>query len=145
MQNCMVGSTVPGTEAGVYALVVGSVIAQLREEHGLRQAELAARVGTTQSTLSRIEHGQSEPGPFLFGRLAEELDLEADELSRLVRDAHARTAEAASHTLRDAPKAPWWESALKVAGVVGLAGLAAFAVAAVLSEKKEKSGNRRKP
>jgi transcriptional regulator with XRE-family HTH domain len=39
----------------------GSIVREARRRAGLRQAELAALVGTTQSAIARIERGSSEP------------------------------------------------------------------------------------
>lgn len=38
--------------------ILVNAIAQMREEHGLQQVELAARLGKNQSYISRIEGGQ---------------------------------------------------------------------------------------
>lgn len=40
---------------------IGAFVRRLREQSGLSQTELAARVGTTQSAVSRWEHGRDEP------------------------------------------------------------------------------------
>ena len=42
-----------------YPSIVGSVLAQFRNQRGLRQGDLAQAMGVTQTTLSRIENGQS--------------------------------------------------------------------------------------
>jgi transcriptional regulator with XRE-family HTH domain len=39
----------------------GSLIREARRRAGLTQAELAARVGTTQSAIARLERGRTEP------------------------------------------------------------------------------------
>lgn len=53
----------------------------LRERHGLSQAALAYRAGTTQQAISRIEQGKVSPTVDLLARLAvscgEELTLDA--------------------------------------------------------------------
>jgi ribosome-binding protein aMBF1 (putative translation factor) len=46
----------------------GTVVHEARRRAGLRQAELAARVGTTQSAIARIERGTTEPS---FRRVAD--------------------------------------------------------------------------
>jgi len=46
----------PGTS---YPAVVGGVLVRFRNDIGLRQGELAAAVGVTQATWSRIENGAS--------------------------------------------------------------------------------------
>jgi transcriptional regulator with XRE-family HTH domain len=42
-----------------YPTIVGKIIAQIRDQRGLRQEDLAQAMGVTQTTLSRIETGQS--------------------------------------------------------------------------------------
>ena len=39
----------------------GTIVREARRRVGLRQAELAARVGTSQSAIARIERGTTEP------------------------------------------------------------------------------------
>ena len=39
----------------------GSIVREARRRAGLKQAELAARSGTTQSAIARIERGSTEP------------------------------------------------------------------------------------
>jgi transcriptional regulator with XRE-family HTH domain len=126
-------------EAQAHALVLGAVIAQLRERRHLTQSELAKRAATTQPTLSRIERGQLQPDPFLLRNLAAGLNLTTEELDRLIEDAYARTAQAAKKTLpKKKGSMPWWQVALAAAGVVGFAGLVAFIVSAVVNESEEK-------
>lgn len=42
-----------------YPAIVGGIIAQVRDRQGVRQEDLAKAMGITQTTLSRIETGQS--------------------------------------------------------------------------------------
>jgi transcriptional regulator with XRE-family HTH domain len=49
---------------------VGRLVERLRREAGLTQAELAARIGTTQAALSKIETGRTLPGLELLDRVA---------------------------------------------------------------------------
>jgi transcriptional regulator with XRE-family HTH domain len=57
------------------------LVRELRERHGLSQAGLAYRAGTTQQAISRIEQGQVSPTIDMLERLAgacgEELVLDA--------------------------------------------------------------------
>jgi len=59
----------------------GAWVRQLRARHGLSQAALAARAGTSQQALSRIENGSVSPSIETLARLAaavgEELALQA--------------------------------------------------------------------
>lgn len=52
-------------------------IARARKEAGLSQAELAARAGTAQAVISRIERGTVSPSLDTFGRLARGLGMRA--------------------------------------------------------------------
>ena len=45
--------------AATYPSLVGNVLAQIRNQHGLHQGEMAAAVGVTQATWSRIENGHT--------------------------------------------------------------------------------------
>ncbi len=56
-----------------YEAVARQVIA-LRASHGLSQDELAARVGTSHSQISRIESGQHRPSVETLRRIAEAFD-----------------------------------------------------------------------
>jgi transcriptional regulator with XRE-family HTH domain len=59
----------------------GDLVRELREQHGLSQAALAYRAGTTQQAISRIEQGLVSPTIEMLSRLAaacgEELVLDA--------------------------------------------------------------------
>lgn len=48
-------------------------VIELREQHGLTQAELAARCGIDQADLSRIERGATSPTARTLQRIAEAL------------------------------------------------------------------------
>jgi transcriptional regulator with XRE-family HTH domain len=49
---------------------IGRLVERLRREAGLTQAELAARIGTTQPAVSKIESGRTLPGLELLDRIA---------------------------------------------------------------------------
>jgi ribosome-binding protein aMBF1 (putative translation factor) len=49
-------------------------IIELRERHGLTQAELAERCGMDQADISRIERGSTSPTARTLRRIAEALD-----------------------------------------------------------------------
>jgi transcriptional regulator with XRE-family HTH domain len=49
---------------------VGRLVERLRREAGLTQSGLAARIGTTQAALSKIETGRTLPGLELLDRVA---------------------------------------------------------------------------
>jgi uncharacterized protein len=48
----------------------GELVHELRERHGLSQAALAYRAGTTQQAISRIEQGKVSPTIDMLARLA---------------------------------------------------------------------------
>lgn len=132
-------------ENDAYAVVLGRVIAYLRQKQGWTQGQLAASVGVQQSTISRIENGSLTPDAFMFRRLAEVFDLSPSELQEHVDAAYDRTqATATGATGGSGGGLPWWQVALGLAGAVGLAGLAAFAVAAVFAELEREKERERK-
>lgn len=48
---------------------IGSTLRRHREQQGLTQAELAARVATSQATVARIERGDRAPSVAMLERL----------------------------------------------------------------------------
>lgn len=62
---------------------LGRLIRERRQERGLTQAELAQAVGVHFATMSRIEAGARCPGWHVCERLADALDLWADDLHDL--------------------------------------------------------------
>ena len=76
----------------------------MRIEAGLRQAELAARIGTTQSAVSRMESGRVLP---TIGALARVADATGRQVTLVLGPAvvaPARTPETASAPLRPVPR-----------------------------------------
>lgn len=60
------------------AYYAAQILLQARKEAGITQSELAHRVGTTKSYISKIENGVIEPGVGLFFRLLNALGLRLD-------------------------------------------------------------------
>ena len=56
-------------------LNMGNVIRRLRTEHSVTQEELAARIGTNKSYISRVETGRTEPKVSTFYRIIAALGL----------------------------------------------------------------------
>ena len=84
----MASITVPGSLGGGGGeLAVGRQLAKLRRRAGLTGKQLADRVGTTQSRISRIETGAVLPDPAAVGRIAEVLGVPAEMVARLVDEA----------------------------------------------------------
>ena len=57
-------------------------VIDLREKHGLTQAQLAARCGIDQGDISRIERGSTSPTARTLQRIAEALDADVRLVSR---------------------------------------------------------------
>jgi transcriptional regulator with XRE-family HTH domain len=63
-------------------LMTGDVVKYLRQSNGLKQKDLAKKVGVSQCMISRIEGEQKEISPHLNNRLVEALGVsEAEVLS----------------------------------------------------------------
>lgn len=60
------------------AYCVGQMICDARKHEKITQAQLAERVGTNKSYISRIEKGTIEPGVGLFFRIIDALGLKVD-------------------------------------------------------------------
>lgn len=60
------------------AFYAAQILLQARKEAKVTQSELAKRVGTTKSYISKIENGVIEPGVGLFFRLVNALGLRID-------------------------------------------------------------------
>ncbi len=53
---------------------IGELIAQIRQERGLTQAEFATKLGTSQSAVNRIEHGKQNMSLETLGRISDTLN-----------------------------------------------------------------------
>lgn len=53
---------------------IGQLIAQIRQERGLTQAEFAKRLGTSQSAVNRVEHGKQNLSLQTLGRISDVLN-----------------------------------------------------------------------
>jgi ribosome-binding protein aMBF1 (putative translation factor) len=61
-----------------------------RLARGLTQAELAERIGTTQSAIARLESGGAKPSFDMLGRLAAALDVSFEIMPTLAVEMHAQ-------------------------------------------------------
>ena len=65
----------PGTpsrieaEEKAYAFYTGQIIEDARKKAKITQAELARRIGSNRSYISRVEHGETEPRVSTFYRI----------------------------------------------------------------------------
>ena len=67
-----------------YAYCVGQIISDARKQEKVTQSELAKRVGTNKSYISKIENGVIEPGVGLFLRIIDALGLKLDIVKRII-------------------------------------------------------------
>jgi ribosome-binding protein aMBF1 (putative translation factor) len=58
-----------------YAYCVGQILSDARKREKVTQQELAQRVGTNKSYISRVENGSVEPGAGMFLRILSALGL----------------------------------------------------------------------
>ena len=61
-----------------YSYCVGQLTSDARKQERMTQAELAEKVGTNKSYISRIEKGAIEPGVGLFFRIIDALGLKME-------------------------------------------------------------------
>ena len=64
--------------------ILGAVLTEVRERAGVKQADLAARLGMPASYLSKIESGTRRLDVVELIRIAEAMDVEPDEIVRHV-------------------------------------------------------------
>jgi transcriptional regulator with XRE-family HTH domain len=122
--------TKPLKPATTYPAIVGGVLAQIRNQSGLRQEELAQALGITQATLSRIEKGQSSI-------TVEHLRLAAQKLGHTpaVILSYADQTEVNMQT-QGITVAPTRDSLNKTLVIIGAAALLAIIAAAIISSQK---------
>jgi transcriptional regulator with XRE-family HTH domain len=89
-------------------IVVGQKIRQIRKSRRLTQADVAGRIGVTQSDLSRMENGEYKVGLDTLFRILQVFELS---MSRFFEEPTGETAE----TEEAAPADPATESQLLVA------------------------------
>lgn len=58
-----------------YAYCMGQMVMEARKQEKMSQSELAARVGTNKTYISRIERGLIEPGIGMFCQIANALGM----------------------------------------------------------------------
>src|SRR5262249_46839101 len=119
-------------DSEIYALILGQTVFFLREKHSFSQQELAARVGLSQSSLSRIERGKVQADAFLLRKFAAAFEIEVSFFLELIESSYRRAEQAAKSASKAMFEEKWWQMALRIAGLKGVAGLVAFSVGAVL-------------
>ena len=70
-----------------------SALARARIRAGLKQAELALQLGTTQPTISKWERGVEPPSAEFHAGLAEFLEVDRDDLIRMFAAPSARLTQ----------------------------------------------------
>ena len=68
------------SSSGDQRQALGQRIRRWRHRRRFSQAQLAERTGVTQSTLSNYENGKREPSVGILVRIAEELDVDLEDL-----------------------------------------------------------------
>lgn len=61
-----------------YTFYMSQILAEARKEAKMTQSDLAKKVGTNKSYISKIEHGLIEPGVGMFLRIINALGLKFD-------------------------------------------------------------------
>jgi transcriptional regulator with XRE-family HTH domain len=123
-----------------YPALVGNIIARLRKERGIGQAEFAAMVGLGQSTWSRIEKGQSALTIEQLAKAAGKLSLQPHELLALVDGAVDNLNEQGIGTLLDRIGA----NNMALLGSIPVVGPTLTAVLSGISSYQEHSAQQRK-
>ena len=106
---------------------LGTIIAELRKQHGMTQLELAEKMGVTDKAVSKWERDLSCPDINSIPNLAEILGVSVEELMQVKKEAEAPVSKGAE-VMEIAPKA--------VAMAMGIA----VTVLTILDELDVKSG-----
>ena len=106
---------------------LGTMIAELRKQHGMTQMELAEKMGVTDKAVSKWERDLSCPDINSLPNLAEVLGVSVEELMQIKKEAEAPVSKM-SEIVKVAPKA--------VAMAMGIA----VTVLTILNELDVKSG-----
>ena len=106
---------------------LGTMIAELRKQHGMTQLELAEKMGVTDKAVSKWERDLSCPDINSLPNLAEILGVSVEELMQIKKEAEAPVSKV-SQIMEIAPKA--------IAMAMGIA----VTVLAVLDELPVNSG-----
>jgi len=73
-------------EAATYSAILGQVFAQIRKQKGIEQGEMAARMGVTQASYSRLEGGKATFSVDQMYQAANALDISvSDVIEKLER------------------------------------------------------------
>lgn len=74
-------------------VILGEVLARAREKRGLKQTEVAARLGLPASYLSKVENGTRRLDVIELVRIAEAMEIDPAEIVSALQDALAPRAQ----------------------------------------------------
>lgn len=120
----------PDPSAQLYNLVLGTTVSLLRERAGLRQNEMADRLGLTKQKVSRLARGLASVDAHLLQGLGSVLGLKRERLLSLTDAGMTKTRDLARKLGLSAKD---WGALRAKLGESGAGGLVAVAVAVVLS------------
>lgn len=117
----MLQTPIPSRPEGAlaYPAVVGQVLARLREERGLKQGDMATRVGLSQSAYSRLEKGDSVMNLAQLHKVCVELGVAPSEVTKRADFYEMQLKAQGVQVLHEKPESP-------AALMVGLGLLAAM-------------------
>ena len=90
-----------------YSYCVGQIISDARKQEKMTQSELAEKVGTNKTYISRIEKGVIEPGVGLFFRIIDALGLKIENVNPIMKVCRAFKATTCFHA-EHRDSAPTW-------------------------------------
>ena len=91
---------------------LGTMIAELRKQHGMNQLELAEKMGVTDKAVSKWERDLSCPDINSIPNLAEILGVSVEELMQIKKEAEAPVSKV-SQIMETAPKRLQWQWVLR--------------------------------
>lgn len=71
-------ATRAAAESKAYVFFTGQIIEEARKKASMTQEELAAKIGTNKSYISRVETGKTEPKVSTFYRIVDALGLSVE-------------------------------------------------------------------
>lgn len=116
-------STPPPKPLVTYPALVGKILAQQREAHGIKQGDLAATLGLSQSAYSRLESGDSVLNLSQLRNAATQLGLQPAQVLQWADEYEARLRQQGVDVISEKPDNP-------AAIAIGLGLLAALLMSA---------------
>lgn len=119
-----------------YPAILGRIVAEVRKDRGLGQAELAAGLGLTQSGLSRIERGDTAPTVEQLADIARVLELKSPGQLLALADQAVEDAEAQGIRVLMKRSDVSRDMRLVMIGALALGVLVLAVIATVLGRRK---------